>query len=313
MPFILFALILLAPYFSHAANWAPGSWTKNEGGDLSYWLYVPKNYHSGNNGLVLQLHGCFSKADSYKENSNWQTAAEAYRLIVAIPQAPEDGSIRGCWGAIGSSYESSRHTELLFNLTQDLKNDPRLNIDSNAVYSSGLSAGATQTMLLGCKYPDVFAGIAVVAGPMLGSQPKEVYRPSTTTNDVIRNCQRLARGKAKWLRTQKTSVFVSDRDWVVNPVHSERTYGAIKQIYGATTERSLDLTRLPGRRKDGVGVEALDSFGQVRISYIIQQGLGHAWPTGVSAGSSEDKKGFNGDTINYPLYLGEFFSSRRLR
>lgn len=310
----VFAFLIFAPLFAQAVTWAPGTWKKNQiEGGLEYWLYVPKSLSKKpTNALVLQLHGCFSKAEAYKEGANWPLAAETYRMIVAIPQSPRDSAIPGCWDAVSSKYESSRHTELLVALIRQLVNEPALKIDQRAIYSAGLSAGATQSVLLACKHPDLIAGFGAVAGPMLGSGPNEVYKPQTTATEVARNCLRLAAEKTAWLESQKASIFVSDRDWVVNPAHSERTYAALKNVYDVNNERRLDLNTLPGHRKDGTGIEVTDSRNRVRISYIIQEDLGHSWPTGTGKTSDNEKSNFNGDTINFPLYLGQFFS-RRLR
>lgn len=310
----IFAFLIVAPLTTQAITWVPGAWHKNQTKDgLEYWLYVPKSLaKKPTNGLVLQLHGCFSKAEAYKDGSNWPLAAETYRMVVAIPQSPRGSAIPGCWDAVSSKYETSRHTQFLAALIRELINERSLRIDPKAVFAAGLSAGATQSVLLACKHPDLIAGFGAVAGPMLGSKPGEVYKPKTTASDVARNCLRLAGDKASWLRTQKASIFVSDIDWVVNPVHSERTYAAFKTIYDVKDERQLDLSLLPGRRKDGSGIEVTDSKNRVRISYIIQEDLGHAWPTGAETSVDADDSHFNGDTINYPLYLGQFFS-RRIR
>ena len=310
---IFTAAVVIATVASSEASaitWSAGGWQKNEAAGMSFWLYVPRSAAGSSPSLVLQLHGCFSSADKYKEFANWPAAAERHRLVIAIPQLPEETEINGCWDAISGRYETTRHTALLAGLVDALKAEPALAIDAGAVYAAGLSAGATQSMLLGCARPDLFAGVALAAGPMLSSPVGEVFNPGTSAEDVARACVRVAGDRAALLQSLKISIIVGDSDWLVNPVHSQRTFAAMKSILQATRDQSFDLNSLPGARRDGTGTIAFDSAGRARVSYIVQNGLGHAWPAGYGKSQPGNPSSFNGNSIDYPLYLGAFFSER---
>lgn len=83
---------------------------------------------------------------------------------------------------------------------------------------------------------------------------------------------------------------------------------AMAEIYLTTGRASFNLKNLEGPNTKGTGTLLLDGERQPRISIIMNSGLGHAWPSGKdSATKKRTFKYINPHSVNYPLYLGEFF------
>ena len=65
-----------------------------------------------------------------------------------------------------------------------------LNIDPNQVYITGLSSGAGETHVIGCAFPEVFAGMGENAGPALGSASTDIFAdPKISAAQVASNCK----------------------------------------------------------------------------------------------------------------------------
>lgn len=111
---------------------------------MSYWLYSPASAGE-NNPLMINLHGCGQKADDLKELGNWEGAAEAHHMYVAIPDVPNGGVVLGCWNYYGRGHtESNNNNGNVIQLALSLRGNSNLHIDPAHIYVSGLSSGATQ-------------------------------------------------------------------------------------------------------------------------------------------------------------------------
>jgi poly(3-hydroxybutyrate) depolymerase len=282
---------------------ADAAWERHADAGLSYWLYTPEAM--GPRGLMLNLHGCGQHADDLKELGNWEATAEAKGLVIAIPDVPNGGVVLGCWDYYGRGHtESNRHNGPLLALTEQLLRDPVLAVDPERVWVSGLSSGATQALLLGCLRPDLFSGVAVAAGPALGSEMNEISSPRTTAEQAAAYCRQLA-GTRSFAR-QKASFIHGDQDFVVNPQHTTINEEALAALYGTGETRAFDPRSLPGANPDGTGTLRLDASGAARISVLINRGLAHNWPSGKSRGNA--LRYVNPNSVDYPAYLGDFFA-----
>ena len=79
---------------------------------------------------------------------------------------------RRCWD-YDRANDTKGHIAELVKLANTLKARSALNIDQNHVYIVGLSSGAAMALAVGCKAPDVFAGIGAIAGPSVGSSQSD--------------------------------------------------------------------------------------------------------------------------------------------
>lgn len=273
---------------------------------LKYFIYVPDKQGNQKPSLMVGLHGCSQHAEDLVSLGNWETAADQYNMIVVLPNVPNGGVVLGCWDYYGHDHnESNRHNASLIHLTEELIKNEKLNIDRKNIYITGLSSGSGEAAVLGCLRPDLFSGVGLNSGPALGTEKNNLFNPNTTSEQVAQFCTELAGPRVSYLEQQLLSVVVSDKDFIVNPDHSKLTVQAMQNVYRANLSESFDLNTLQGPNTKGTGTIYKDANQKARISYIINFGLGHAFPSGKGLGRTE--KYVNPNSINYPNYLAEFF------
>ena len=88
--------------------------------------YLPKKQTAftlkkSHRSLMVNLHGCSQKAEDLKKDGNWETTADDYNMIVALPKVPNGGVIAGCWDYYGADHtESNRHNIAIIKLVKAL-------------------------------------------------------------------------------------------------------------------------------------------------------------------------------------------------
>ena len=304
---IIIALLILSS-FNLYADWKQDS---NEG--LSYFLYSPKNISTDitrPNSLMINLHGCSQKAEDLKQDGNWSAAADEYNMIVVLPKVPNGGKYMGCWDYYGVDHNrNNRDNAPLIKLVTALLVKKDLNIDPKQVYVSGLSSGGGESFVLGCLAPDLFAGIGLNAGPVIGTTSSEIGTAPSNMDSYISTCKKLAGSNLDALKTQIASIIYGNNDFIVNTKHDLMNAEVLSTIYNSKTKSTFDTKKLAGTSTDGTGTMLSDSVGP-RISMIMNTNLGHNWPAGQggNGGNFINKK-----SINYPLYLAKFFSENNRR
>lgn len=306
----LLLFVLLFPLQSVYAEW---KFETIEGVQVHY--YIPKNstpliLKSTKRALMVNLHGCSQKAEDLKKDGNWETTADEFNMIVALPKVPNGGVISGCWDYYGGDHTTTnRHNGAVIKLTKALLGKTDLNIDSNQVYVSGLSSGGGEAMVLGCLMPDLFSGVGINAGPSTGTSSNEISRPKTSYETMLNTCKKLGKDKGEFFKTQLTSIIYGNNDFIVNTAFNTNNAEIMRTIYGAENKSAFDTKKLEGTNTDGTGTEWADASG-ARVSLIMNTNLGHNWPAGQggNGGSFINKK-----SINYPHYLAKFFFTNNRR
>ena len=302
--FILSLAISVNAFSNIATNWK-----KSHDAGLDYFIYVPQNSSAQNFSLMISLHGCTQHAEDLAELANWEKTADANNMIVVLPNVPNGGVVLGCWDYYGKDHnEKNRHNGPLINLTESLIANTDLKIDKSKVFISGLSSGAGEAAVLGCMRPDLFSGVGINSGPAAGTEQKEVYAPNSSVDDVKNFCQSVAGDHVAGFSKQLFSVIVSDQDFIVNTQHATLAVSAMEKIYQASETANLNLDTLDGANKKGQGKIYLDADKHARISYIINNGLGHAWASGKGPGRTD--RYVNPNSIDYPAYLANFFLNK---
>lgn len=223
---------LLAALFISSAALAGWNTETEEIEDHPTWIYTPDSTLPGSekHGLMVVLHGCYQTHDQIKNDGNLEKAAEEFGLVMAAPFVTLGDAWYAypksevfCWdydGGIADSHEVDNHGHIaeIIALTEKLK-DPRrgLNIDPNQVYVVGLSSGGALALKLGCKAPDIFAGIGAIAGPSVGSNQglatlPSIAIPPTTVDTAVSTCTLLAQDKISSFNTQITSIAYGNMD-----------------------------------------------------------------------------------------------------
>ncbi len=163
-----------------------GQWTEGSiaGFDHAF-TYVPDTYapraadgSKNKRSLVIHLVGCGQIAEQAKTSAGWEMAAEAYGMIVVIPdpmKAVHPNKAATKVECYDYGYNSDFSTKTL--PTKSYKDHAAIiaapekmkqvysEIDLDQVYVTGLSAGAAVAMEVACMAPEVFAGVGEAAGP----------------------------------------------------------------------------------------------------------------------------------------------------
>ena len=124
--------------------------------EADYSLYVPESYTPNRNWpLIICLHGAYGRGDHHIWS--WLRPAKSRGYILLAPK-----SLDVTWSILQPERDAQSVVGMLEGVCGEYA------VDRNRVYLSGLSDGGTYTYLLGLGRPDLFAGIAPVAGDFHG-------------------------------------------------------------------------------------------------------------------------------------------------
>lgn len=282
------------------------------------YVYVPKNVNpevkNGKRAMMLTLHGCGQTAQGNVIDTrfNWEASAEKYGMVIVAPTVPSGTSstraVSGCWDWFGSNHtRTTRDNVPLKKLIDSVKSRANLDIDPNQIYVTGLSSGGGMTIVLGCGFPEIFAGVGINAGPALGSASGDIsVEPKVTATQVANYCKAIATSTYQpYYQTQITNAVYGLSDYLVKPNHNVRQLEGVAILYGVSMTNPIKGTVTSG----GNWKVYKAANGKERISDLAITGMGHAWPAGGGAGAAYvDTK-----TVNYPVYISEWFFRNNLR
>lgn len=263
---------------------------------------------------MMVLHGCTQQSTSLRTDGNFEPAAEAYGIVIALPQVPNGGVIAGCWDYYGTIHtRSNKHNGAIFTIVDALKEDVALDIDADQVYIAGLSSGAGQAAVSGCLAPDVFAGVGLNAGPMVGTASSEASVVAGTTAQGVSTCRTFSGTQSAHFETQLASIIYGSMDFVVAKGYGQRNADVLRTIYGDGTMlpgSPIDVTQLPGFQPMGTGTLYSDAEGP-RVQQVEVTGMGHAFPAGSGDGFELNFIARRGPA--WPMMLAELFSVNNRR
>ena len=263
---------------------------------------------------MLVLHGCTQQSTSLRADANLEPAAEAYGIVMALPQVPNGGVIAGCWDYYGPGHtRSNKHNGAIFEIVAALKSETALEVDPDQVYIAGLSSGAGQAAVSGCLAPDVFAGVGINAGPMVGTASSQASTLAGTTAQGVSTCRAFAGTSSGHFDTQLASIIYGSMDFIVAKGYGQRNADVLRTIYSSgqmLPASSLDVSMLPGFEPAGTGTLFSDAEG-LRIQLVEVTGMGHAFPAGSGDGFELNFIAKKGPA--WPMMLAELFSMNNRR
>ena len=129
---------------------------KRPGPLADYSLYVPENYTPRRDWpLIICLHGAYGRGDHYIWS--WLRPAKSRGYMLLAPK-----SLDVTWSVLQPERDAGPVASMLEEVCE------KYAVDRGRVFLSGLSDGGTYTYLLGLSRPELFAGIAPVAGDFHG-------------------------------------------------------------------------------------------------------------------------------------------------
>lgn len=303
------------------------------------WIFTPSTtLPNGKRGLLIVLHGCIQTNTDLKKFGNLDALAKNRGVVVAVPFVGADnfgGNLYHCWDYDGAR-DASGNMDDLIKLTEKIEDDASLNIDPNQAYLVGLSSGGAIALAIGCKAPQIFAGIGAIAGPSVGSsQFLATSEPlSTNVEDAVSKCRSLAQPNEAALDTQITSIAYGnmDKDGPAETFDYSEIDQSFDDVHAGqlavvSMHWSIDnvevLRRIYGSEamgptqdvQNGAGVQQVAvKDGKERISLLMAKNVGHAWPAGTGQANTAD----GGDWIaqrgiDYPDYVMDWFLRNNLR
>ena len=137
------------------------SYVMEETGEtIPYALFVPSGYDPATPApLMVSLHGAGRQYDWLMNYASFLDQAEHHGYVVVTPLGY---TRRGGYGYRGDSEQDRRAEQDVMNVFGMVTDE--LNIDENRIYLWGHSMGGAGTYYLASRYPDIWAGLAAVAG-----------------------------------------------------------------------------------------------------------------------------------------------------
>ena len=135
--------------------------------ERSYILYIPDSYNGEEAvPLVINLHGYTSNAGEQMIYSNFFTLADSENFLLIHPMGTVNEFGEPFWNSFGA--EGVNDIGFIESLIDFLTTE--YNIDSNRVYSMGMSNGGFMSYTLACELSEKIAAIASVTGSMYLNQ-----------------------------------------------------------------------------------------------------------------------------------------------
>lgn len=254
------------------------------GSDLGARVYVPADLPTGERALVVALHGCTQSAADYDDETGWTGVADGLKFVLLLPEQRLANNPLRCfnWFAAEERAGGGEAAAIRGMIGDAMR---RYDVDPKRVYITGVSAGGAMTAVMLARYPDLFAGGAIIAGVPYGCVDADetlsaLYQgvrcmrgdaPDTAAApDWAERVRSAAPGQVNWPRV---SIWQGSDDGIVDRINADTLVEQWTALHG------IDDT--PGAVEDGPGpyrhaVHVKDGEAVVELWTI--SGMGHAVP-----------------------------------
>ena len=267
----------------------------NAAGTRAYKLYVPRSCVADSSEpapLVVMLHGCTQSPDDFARGTRMNALADEHGFLVAYPAQAVDANGSRCWNWFRASDQSRDAGEpsLIAGITLDVVAAYR--VDRRRIFVAGLSAGAAMAVVLGARYPDLYAAVGAHSGLPFGAAHDLASALSAMQGAGHAPIGASAATSSGSAVAVPTVVFHGDGDRTVNA----RNGDAIIAQAVASLGDEAPLCRREHRGTASGGrtyhrIEFVDRANRPAAEHwVIHQG-GHAWSGGSSQGSFTDARG----------------------
>jgi poly(3-hydroxybutyrate) depolymerase len=301
--------LVLVPTLAHAA------WETKQLATMSVEVYTPASASpiGDGHGLLVALHGCSQTGSQLRQYGNFEAAAEDFGLVIALPTVPGGGVVAGCWNYYGAVHtRTSGHNKPILDMTAALRDDAAYDIDPAQIYLAGFSSGGGQALVVGCLAPELYAGVAISAGPSLGTSISQIAQVATTGAQAAALCQQFAGSNAADFATQLAITFTDTQDFTVAQGYAQVNADMYASVFGGgLSDSAIDVAMLPGSGPTGTGTAYADGEGE-RIASITSMGVGHNWPSGSGA-AGPPLSYVAGAGLNLSYFAAETFTANSRR
>lgn len=289
-----------------------GRWVKGNAssasGSRNYMLWVPGSYDGAKPfPLLMMLHGCHQKPQDLAHISGMNLVAEKNNFLVVYPEQTLKANLLRCWNWFETKHQSRAAGEpaMLAAVLEQVRSSHH--IDSQRIYVAGISAGAAMAVIMGATYPDLFAGIASIAGlefkaanGLISGRRAMARGGPNAKQQGVAAFESMSPGLASNGRQRMpVIVFQGEADSSVDPINADQLiaqWAVTNQLLNGDKKRQPDTTGelVHGRVGDGYSYRKYsykDSAGQLLMEKWLIDGLGHAWPGSPVSAPYADPKG----------------------
>ena len=320
----LLVVLLLVSGSASAGTWVSGS-AKTGAGSLQYKLWIPSVYKKEKAvPLMLMLHGCTQNAEALASLSGINELSEKNNFLVVYPEQSTAANPLKCWNWFDPKHQARDAGEpsLIAAVIQDVRTS--LKVDNQRIFVAGISAGGAMAVVMAATYPDIFAGVGVIAGTEFkaatgvqgGLAAMKSGGPDPNQQGL------LAFESISSAAPQKKRIpliaFQGAKDPYVNPMNVDQliTQWAQTNDYLDDQKDNDSMSVKPATESKGVVPNGYgytkytynDSSGRLLMEKWIVDDLGHAWPGSKIADQFADAKGPDATTEIW-RFLNEVVSS----
>lgn len=214
-----------------------------------YIIYVPENYNVTTAfPLLLSFHGLTSNMEFNYSYTNFDELAELENFIVVHPNG-----ISNTWTV---SANDDTDIDFIVSLLNQLEED--YNIESNRIYSTGMSMGGFFSFSLACRLSDRIAAVASVTGSM--------YQPAINNCSPVKPMPILQIHGTEDVIVQYSSVASLLDFWTSH--NNTDALPIISNIPDSDTGDGSTVERY----------EYLNGDNDVEVQHLKITGGGHEWP-----------------------------------
>ncbi len=280
-------------------------YTDIEGQKRFYKVFIPSTSNDLPKPLIIILHGNGGNGSTMIKETKWYELATAHQFIVVAPEASRpyphkarnQRDNRQTWNDGSGRFHSGEQNinDVLFIQTIISEMCQNHNIDTERVFATGFSNGASMTFRLAQEAPEI-KGIAPVAG-------------------------------INWLSNQKPNhsipmVYIVGAEDMAKPLGGGVTKAANGKVLEQTPKPPIrdmidnwaqlnvcNQNPIAFSISNGVdGIRFVDCNNQVNMEYIVIDDLGHIWP-GARRILPKSVVGNASNKLNATNYIWNFFNN----
>jgi len=253
-------------------------------GALNMLTYKPAGF-TEKAPVVVVLHGCQQKAQSFATETGWKMMADELGLILLLPEQTTGNNGLGCftWFEKGDITRGRGEIASIANAIDSLEQTEAINTDK--VFVTGLSAGATMAAALMANYPEKIKAGAIVSGVSYGCAFQLfqsftcMFAPGNqsakTRGDYVRDAAGSFSGTFP-----KVTIIHGSSDPFVKPANGDHSVAQWTNVHGidATADNQRALSN------SNQVVDEHRAGNKVVVEKITIKGGGHGWPVAARAG-----------------------------
>ena len=277
--FIIFQFLILSTYagFESVTDY-------NNPASLKMFKYKPANLSKGA-PVVVVLHGCKQKAQSFAKESGWTTVADEQGLILLLPEQISGNNFAGCFTWFKKSEVTKGQGEIASIANAIDKLLETENASEEKVFVTGLSAGASMASALLATYPEKFMAGSIVAGVPyscafnISQSFRCMFTNSRKSAVELGNEVRKAAANFKG-EFPLVTVIHGTSDSVVNTNNANQSLLQWTNVHGidANADKKREITGTT------LLVDQHTKNDRSVVELLIINGAGHGWPVATSKG-----------------------------